>query len=115
MSLFQNNNAEENDVNLHDEENSVNEETAESKDEQISSENVADSDKLSLSSDQLNEMLHQAYLRGRNENIEARIESDCATKPQRSVAGELLIKGLTGVAKAIFSPGRRSIWPPRRK
>lgn len=72
------------------------------------------SEGVNLSPDQLSEMLHKAYMRGRNENIEARIDADCQAKPQRNVAGELLVKGIAGVAKAIFSPGRRSIWPKRR-
>lgn len=69
---------------------------------------------VNISPEQLSDMLHKAYMRGRNENIEARIDTDCQTRPQRSVAGELLVKGITGVAKAIFNPGRRSIWPKRR-
>ncbi len=83
-------------------------------DEVFSQKEEQSCESLNLSAEQLNEMLHDAYLRGRNENIEARIETDSHAKAQRSVAGELLIKGLTGVAKAIFNPGRRSIWPPRR-
>lgn len=82
--------------------------------EVISQTEQQESESVNLTAEQLNDMLHNAYLRGRNENIEARIDTDSQAKPQRSVAGELLIKGLTGVAKAIFNPGRRSIWPPRR-
>lgn len=86
-------------------------ETGKEGDEKISQTEVV-SDAVTLSPEKLSEMLHQAYLRGRNENIEAVIESESTVqKKKRSVAGDILVKGLTGVAKAILSPGRRSIWP----
>lgn len=87
---------------------------AENGNEVFSQEKSNESGYVNLTGDQLNKMLHNAYLRGRNENIEARIDAETQVKAPRSVAGELLVKGLTGVAKAIFSPGRKSIWPPRR-
>ena len=67
---------------------------------------------VNLSPDKLSAMLHEAYLRGRNENIEARIEAECATRKVRATATDLFIRGLTGAAKTLFRPGRRSIWPP---
>ena len=74
--------------------------------------------RLNMSADELEELLHKAYLRVKNESVEARIDADCqvAKSPgqRQSAAGELILKGLTGVARAILNPGRRSIWPRRK-
>ena len=83
-------------------------------DEKVSHQAEAKEETLTLSADRLSELLHQAYMRGRNENIEARIESDCKTGARRSAAGELLFKGLECAAKVLLKPGRRSIWPTKR-
>lgn len=71
-------------------------------------------------SEELQALLREAYLRGRNENIEARIEADykaertAQLKAERKAhAADLIVRGIVGVAKAIFRPGRRSVWPRR--
>lgn len=66
------------------------------------------------SAEDVKAMLREAYMQGRNENIEARIATDCRAERKAETA-EMIIRGIAGVAKAIFRPGRRSVWPFGRR
>lgn len=68
---------------------------------------------MQLTPEALQRLLHEAYMQGRNDNIEARIDTDSHAEVKSRVP-ELIVKGIAGVARTLLRPGRRSVWPPRR-